>query len=373
MHKICLYEPGEGERAFDNSVGIVRQAEQQEGYEGDRDLNADGVLGGPQEVADFQSLLDPSKEQLDSPSTLVQIGNFLCTRGQIVGEDAQHFAGLDHDLNLADKTRHRIFAGGCEPFGKVTGPIAQNRRSRRDRPLLDDLERSVGLEARHNAAAGVMEPRPPAIIVIAEIENVGRPRLDRHLLGGRNVIDVGCSHRKIEWLIGIGVVDDVRFGAANPRRKGRPTAAQTAQLHAGRIDQADTITDFTPISAVQLSHQSRKQPSKYFNRTRRIGRRQRRPRNGAASEMIELADMASQARFDVPQASRAAKLCIQHRDQMSLGLQAARITIGTVFLHKPIDERPRNRLQYPMKNDILVLHGVDPFSCPDDSQPTGNQ
>src|SRR3981189_909111 len=163
MHKICLYEPGEGERAFDNSVGIVRQAEQQEGYEGDRDLNADGVLGGPQEVADFQSLLDPSKEQLDGPSTLVQIGNFLCTRGQIVGEDAQHFAGLDHDLNLADKTRHRIFAGGFERFGKVTGPIAQNRRSRRDRPLLDDLERSVGLEARHNAAAGVMEPTPPAI------------------------------------------------------------------------------------------------------------------------------------------------------------------------------------------------------------------
>ena len=89
--------------------------------------------------------------------------------------------------------------------------------------------------------------------------------------------------------------------------------------------------------------------------------------------MVKFAGVAFQVRFNLAQAPCSAKLRIQHRDQMSLGLQAARITIGTVFLHKPIDERPRNRLQYPMKNDILLLHGVDPFSCPDDSQPTGNQ
>jgi hypothetical protein len=28
-------------------------------------------------------------------------------------------------------------------------------------------------------------------------------------------------------------------------------------------------------------------------------------------------------------------------------------------------------LQKAMKNDILMLHGVDPFLSPDDSQPTG--
>jgi len=38
-----------------------------------------------------------------------------------------------------------------------------------------------------------------------------------------------------------------------------------------------------------------------------------------------------------------------------------------VLIHKPIVDRPRNMLQKSMKNDILMPHGVDPFSCPDDS------
>jgi hypothetical protein len=58
---------------------------------------------------------------------------------------------------------------------------------------------------------------------------------------------------------------------------------------------------------------------------------------------------------------------------MSLGPQAARIVVGIELFHKPIEGGPRNMLQDCMKNDILVLHGVDSFSCPDDSQPAGTQ
>ncbi len=243
----------------------------------------------------------------------------------------------------------------------MSGPIAQDRRSRWDRPILDDLKRCVGLKARDNAAIRLIEPCPPAIIVIAEVENVGRSRLDWHLLGGSDVVHVGRRHHEIKGLVGIGIVDDVRFGAADPRRKCRPIPAQIAQLYAGRIDQADTIADFTTVSALQLSHQRRKQASKYFHRTRSIGRRQRRLRHGAAPEMIKLAGVASQIRFDFAQTARAAKLRVQHRDQMSLSRQTARIAVGAKLLHKPVDDRPRNMLQNPMKNDILVLHGLDPF------------
>jgi hypothetical protein len=38
-------------------VSLVREAQQQEGDEGDRNLDPDGVLGGPDEVVDFQGLL----------------------------------------------------------------------------------------------------------------------------------------------------------------------------------------------------------------------------------------------------------------------------------------------------------------------------
>src|SRR5260370_22847045 len=77
--------------------------------------------------------------------------------------------------------------------------------------------------------------------------------------------------------------------------------------------------------------------------------------------MVKLAGVTLQARFNLAQAPCAAKLRIQHRDQMGLGLYDAPIPVGFVLIHKLIEGRPRNMLQKPMKNDILMPHGVDPF------------
>src|SRR5713101_7934577 len=132
-----------------------------------------------------------------------------------------------------------------------------------------------------------------------------------------------------------------------------------------------TIADFAPIAGLQRSDQHRKQAAKDFERTQSIGIRQRRLRYGAATEMIKLAGVALQVGFNLTQAPRPRELCVQHRDQMSPGLDAARIAVGSVLLYKPIALRPWNVLQKVMKNDILMSHGVDPFSCPDDSQPAG--
>jgi len=70
LHQIGLDEPGEGERAGDDPVGVVGEAQQHEGDQGDRDLNPNGVFRGSEEVADLQGLLDPPEEQLDTPYVL---------------------------------------------------------------------------------------------------------------------------------------------------------------------------------------------------------------------------------------------------------------------------------------------------------------
>src|SRR4051812_21848759 len=64
MHQIDPDQACEGERAGHDLSGVVSQPQQQEGNQGDRDLNANRGFGGSEEVADFQSLLDPAKEQL---------------------------------------------------------------------------------------------------------------------------------------------------------------------------------------------------------------------------------------------------------------------------------------------------------------------
>jgi len=53
----------ESKRTFHDGVGVVSQAQQQEGDQGNRDLNTDGIFGGSEEVGDLQGLLDPSKER----------------------------------------------------------------------------------------------------------------------------------------------------------------------------------------------------------------------------------------------------------------------------------------------------------------------
>src|SRR5260370_24730155 len=125
MHQVGSDQAGEGERAGHDPVGVVSQAQRQKGDQRDRDLNANGVFGSSQEMADLQGLFDPSKEQLDRPSTLVEVGDVLRACLDIIGEDAQHLAGLDDDANFTDETRHWVVAEGREPLWHVSRTTPQ--------------------------------------------------------------------------------------------------------------------------------------------------------------------------------------------------------------------------------------------------------
>lgn len=61
VHQVGADEAGEGERTFDELLGGLGHPQQQEGDQGDGDLNADGVFAGAEEMADFQGLLDPAE------------------------------------------------------------------------------------------------------------------------------------------------------------------------------------------------------------------------------------------------------------------------------------------------------------------------
>src|SRR5215208_5521738 len=65
VHQIGADEAGEGERARDRLLCRLGDAQQQEGDQGDGDLDPHGVFAGAEKVADFEGLLDPAEEQLD--------------------------------------------------------------------------------------------------------------------------------------------------------------------------------------------------------------------------------------------------------------------------------------------------------------------
>src|SRR6266853_5330088 len=100
VYQIGADKTGEGEWAGDGFLCGLSQLQQQEGDQGDGDLDADGVFAGAEEAGDFEGLLDPAKEQLDRPAPFVEIGDLLRRGIQVVAQDAQHFAGIELDANL---------------------------------------------------------------------------------------------------------------------------------------------------------------------------------------------------------------------------------------------------------------------------------
>jgi hypothetical protein len=70
MHEIGAHQAGELERAGYGVLRRLREAQEQEGDQRNRDLNAHSVLAEPDEVLDAQRLLDPTEEQLDIPYRL---------------------------------------------------------------------------------------------------------------------------------------------------------------------------------------------------------------------------------------------------------------------------------------------------------------
>jgi hypothetical protein len=172
VHQVEAHEAGEGERAGDRLLPGLSQTQQQEGDQGDGDLDAHGVFASAEEAPDFEDLLDPAEEQLDRPAPLVEIGDFLGRGVKVVRQDAQYLAAIELDLDLAHRIAKGVFAPAALACRQIADPVRQDRPVRRHRHLFDDLQGGIGFEAGDDAAALGIELGPPAIVIIAQIKDI---------------------------------------------------------------------------------------------------------------------------------------------------------------------------------------------------------
>lgn len=156
-------------------------------------------------------------------------------------------------------------------------------------------------------------------------------------------------------MIGIGVVNHVHLGAANPARKARPCGAGLAQPQTGGIDQIDALAERPAQTAMRPLHQFRKQVGKHGAGPSGIGIGQGGTLHRPHPQMIEPGRAAGQTGDDFAQARRARKLAVQQGHKLAFRVEPTNPRIGPVFAVKHI---PRYVLQYPMKNAILMAHGI---------------
>ena len=221
-------------------------------------------------------------------------------------------------------------------LGQAADPVGQDDAAlggrRRHRALLLHRHGGVALDPGDDPAAGRGQVRPPAVIVVAEVEDVGGAGLDRHRLGGRQVGDAGRRHRGADRLAGVGIVDDVSLGAAHRGRKARPPPAQRAEPDAGRVDQVGGFLDMPAQAAMDLRPDHVQQVAEQRGRAIAVGLGQRRAPDRITAQLRQPLLVALEILDDGPQARRPRQLPVHHRHQLGLAVQTARGVIRAMGL-----------------------------------------
>ena len=88
MHEIDAQESNEFERTMSTFRHHPQHMQEKKGDQRDSDLNAYRILGTAEEALDLQGLFHEPEEELDLPSPLVEISDFLRRRVEIIGENA---------------------------------------------------------------------------------------------------------------------------------------------------------------------------------------------------------------------------------------------------------------------------------------------
>ena len=134
-------------------------------------------LRGANEARDFKDLFDPSKEQLDGPTSAVEISDLLGAGIEVIRQDAQHLSSIGRDPHLPHRVLHRIATALGLTCGEEADAVGEEVFALRDRQFFHHVEWRIGIEPGDDPAADRVEFRPPGIIVIAEIEDIGGTRL----------------------------------------------------------------------------------------------------------------------------------------------------------------------------------------------------
>ena len=159
----------------------------------------------------------------------------------------------------------------------------------------------------------------------------------------------------------IGIVDDVRLGAANFGRKARPLRPRARQMQASRVDQPHRLAHFAAQAARRRAQHGDEEIREHPGIAIAVGVGEGRARRSGAARVIKPRLMARHRSFDVAQRLRPRQLAKQQRRQLPLGGETANQPVAAVPLDKPLERRPRKQFQNVAEDRIRMRHGVGPF------------
>src|SRR5271167_536133 len=215
---------GEAEDRDLDAVAAGGDAQQRVGDHRGKELEADRVVVVAEEAADVEMLFDPAKQQLDLPSGLVEGGDVDDGSCEVIGQQGDGFAvgSLDPEPAQSDRQLRIALAGEAHLTVLEHGETIALRE--RDRALANDVEAHVGLGSGDEDRALVSDRGPPAVVAIALIKDIGRPRLDRDRATDLGVVNVGIGDVEDARIVDLRVKDDMHLQAADTPVRFGPIA-----------------------------------------------------------------------------------------------------------------------------------------------------
>jgi hypothetical protein len=130
----------------------------------------------------------------------------------------------------------------------------------------------------------------------------------RHVLGGRDVIDVGGGDGVIDRASEVGIVDEMHLGAEDRVREPRPFGADASEPEASRVDQPHRGDHLAAQPAVLARQHRLEQAGEDAEVPIAIGVGEGRALRRDRAAMIEPALMARHRRLDLAQRAGPAQL-----------------------------------------------------------------
>src|SRR5882757_9440208 len=354
-------ELSEAQVQHSQGIQTPREAQEQIGDHRSDDLQANGVVVLAHELAKVEMLLDPAEQEFDLPAPLVEGRNLNRGAFEIVGDKSNRSAHVTFDLDASQRDRQL----GIALAGEYDVGIGDDSEAVADGlahvPGLRHAQARVNLDARDEESLGGVDLLPPAKVIIALVEDVGRTGFEFRLTADLDVIDgrrrnLDTTRDVVAWMI-----DDVHLQAADTAIPFRPLT-HLAQRDWARVDQPNHLGAFRSRVSIGLLCQHGEGIRENAHRTTCIRTRERRARNVPRPQMIMLMGICFKGGFDSAQARDPAQLGTHHRHKMFPAFERFVVGIAVMPLHNFPKLPSINRFEQLPKDAIHILH-ARPFFC----------
>lgn len=232
---------------FTKSMHLIETGHHEVDANGDPDLGLHRVLGGSVERLDSEVLLDPLEEQLDMPTTLIDMGDYNGWQTEMVGDKDKTFArcGIDETDATEFTGIVPLALGGLQSDALVatqsTGFI--------DGTGLAHVESHVALGSCNEESTGLMNAIQASEINVSTVHDIDASRFESDPVKNVHIMNASIGYVHEHWDGASQVDHRMQFDRSFGLSEMSPRKHRKAQVDGRSIE---CVNDLIEIESIRV-------------------------------------------------------------------------------------------------------------------------